>query len=286
MKNLYQIASTYPSLIKHCNIILCFLIINLLPLNANARQDNLGQIYFFDPDINYVALIKATELLNKYLSQIDNSFNFVPLQNQHDFEKLLNQDRPGFVIINSKLFSTINNLHKITPLLVPSVDNSAFYKKVLVKNTNNILEKSSKLTIAVSGIPSNINSNTKYVFNLIDTSNFNIQNTIILPVSKDIDALLALSFNQVDIALVTNQSFEVLLKINPSAVKQLTVFGTTKPILRSLLCSVNNYNDIKIVNKLTDAFLNMQNNDLGKQILALLGFDNFIKFNTSIREGM
>ncbi len=55
----------------------------------------------------------------------------------------------------------------------------------------------------------------------------------VIPVAKDIDALLALSFGQVQAALVTPDSVEVLKRINPGASAKFRTVYTTSPILRA-----------------------------------------------------
>lgn len=55
----------------------------------------------------------------------------------------------------------------------------------------------------------------------------------IVTVPKDIDALLALSFGQVDAALVTPISVDVLREVNPQVASKFRILAETAKILRS-----------------------------------------------------
>lgn len=96
----------------------------------------------------------------------------------------------------------------------------------------------------------------------------------IVPVPKDIDALLALSFGQVDAALVTSEQYEQLARTNPADMARMRVLAFTPeielpPVYAAAGC------DPALRERLRVLLQRLPEVSEGPTVLSLLGIDGF-----------
>lgn len=96
----------------------------------------------------------------------------------------------------------------------------------------------------------------------------------IVPVPKDVDALLALSFGQVDAALVTSEQYEQLARTNPADTGRMRVLAFTPeiglpPVYAAASC------DPDLRERLQALLQRLPEVSEGPTVLALLGIDGF-----------
>lgn len=96
----------------------------------------------------------------------------------------------------------------------------------------------------------------------------------IVPVPKDVDALLALSFGQVDAALVTSEQYEQLSRTNPADTARMRVLAFTPeiglpPVYAAASC------DPGLRRRLDALLQRLPEVSEGPTVLALLGIDRF-----------
>lgn len=97
----------------------------------------------------------------------------------------------------------------------------------------------------------------------------------IVPVPKDVDALLALTFGQVDAAMVTSEQYALLAKSNPAEAERLRVLAFSPEIdLPPVFAQVETAPELR--GRFQAAITHLQDTAEGKAILAMLGFDAFV----------
>jgi len=74
-----------------------------------------------------------------------------------------------------------------------------------------------------------LGSSSSYIDALLP-SGLSAETVRIVSVSKDVDAIMALGFEQVQAAIVIKENFEKLEKINPDVVKNLHILQEMNPI--------------------------------------------------------
>ena len=168
------------------------------------------------------------------------------------------------------------------PLLVPESNGTVVFHKVLVSMGTAPLARLEGVLTAVAAIDKNPQRAGKEWMKLLAANGFATKGVMVLPVSKDIDALLALSFGQVKAALVTPRSTEVIKRINPTLSQSLRIVHQTKSVLRSPLCVVSGNASSKDVAMVRRAFESITASGGGRQAMALLGYDKWVPFKKSM----
>jgi len=98
------------------------------------------------------------------------------------------------------------------------------------------------------------------------------QDLRVVSVSKDIDAIMALGFKQVEAAIAMRESFERLKKINPVAVKDLHILQTLKSVEYPKIVVFPGANDIESISR---TFRNIPYRGSTKRVLIFFGVTGF-----------
>lgn len=117
---------------------------------------------------------------------------------------------------------------------------------------------------------------------LLRQGGMHVDGTLVIHVSKDIDAVLALTFGQAHAALVTSNSIDVLKRINPSAAASLRTVYTTEPILRPPLCVVGDPPSPSQIAAVAAVFTQLLTDVDGKKVMYTLGIDAWVPFEPSM----
>ncbi len=96
----------------------------------------------------------------------------------------------------------------------------------------------------------------------------------IINVPKDVDALLAVSFGQVEAAFVSSAQFETLARINPAMTAMLEETGYTAESPFPRLYATDAATAQRIA-EMTEAAVSMGESDDGKRLLRLMGYDQW-----------
>lgn len=250
-----------------------------LALVAAAAPPTAGEpadlLLFYDPDANHQAIVNITSWFNTYLRDSGSGLSFQPVKDRAAFESLLGEPSTKFAIVSSA-FLREGKEKGLSALLVPSSSGDVYYRKKLIDRGQGQLGDLSGANIAAT--VTDRSRGGEVVLESLRAAGIEIGSAHIIPVSKDIDALLALSFGQVQAALVTPSSVEVLKRINPAAVASFRTVLETKPILRSPLCSVTKNTTAEEREKITAAIKKMVEDENGRKATRTLGFDQWVPY--------
>ncbi len=238
-------------------------------------------LLFYDPDANHQAIVNISSWFNNYLRDSDSGLSFQPVKDRKTFEKLLRQPTTKFAIVSSA-FLRDSRGKGLNALLVPSMAGDVYYRKKLFDKGQGTAGDLSGANIAATVTGADANKGGESVLAGLRRTGLKLTNAHIIPVSKDIDALLALSFGQVQAALVTPSSVEVLKRINPAAVASFRAVIETKPILRSPLCAVTDNTTVGERDAMSRAIATMGEDENGRKAMRTLGFDQWVTFDLSM----
>ncbi|MBK8011230.1 MAG: PhnD/SsuA/transferrin family substrate-binding protein [Deltaproteobacteria bacterium] len=249
------------------------------PAGANDPK----MIVLYDPDANHQALGDITAAFNAYAATSEARFTLQPVESRTAFETLLTEQRPPFAIVSSStLRAPWGREFGLNPLLVPSSKGDVFYRKALVSNVARLLTSLKGVSTAVAVIDVDPKAAALDALAPLTEAGFETEGAIVVPVTKDIDALLALAFKQVDAALVTTKSMDVLTRVNPALSKLLKVTKETAPLLRPPLCSVGTNAGPEDIVAVMQLFAQMNQTDAGQRLMSLLGFDAWTPYKKSM----
>lgn len=236
-------------------------------------------ILLYDPDANHQAIINIVVEVNAYLHATDPDLEFQPLTNRKDFERLAATPEARFAIISANVLRA--GAARLHPLLVPSTDGAVFYHKLLLaKKADLTTLRGKKVAVAIE----NSAESTNEVIKLITEAGMPADGAYIITVSKDLDAVMALAFGQVDAALVTGTSVEAIRTVNPAAVASFKTVAQTKKVLRSPLCAFAGRTGAEEQEKLTRAWLQMADDERGRRAMHTMAIDRWVRFEPAMLE--
>jgi hypothetical protein len=248
------------------------LMVCLVPRVGSAAEP---KFLLYDPDTNHGDIVAITAAFNKFLAGIEEGTTFQAVQKPEAFVSLAKDEQSKFAIVSSAYLSAKDV--KLTPLLIPSLHGDIYYRKVLLSSTQMASSKdlrSKNVAVTGAGNPT-LAKRTQDELN-----DAGVTGAMLINVPKDVDALLALYFGQVDAALVAPASIEVLKRVNPSAVTSLKVLLETKKILRSPLCVISDRADSQEAQKMLTAFKGIAGTPQGRDLMRHMAIDSWVPYQS------
>jgi len=221
-------------------------------------------IYFYNPDANLRDVAQLKSQVQEYFRTIDKDVNLKAFLRLQDLLTALKTQPPDFLVASSWVFKNYGANFGLKPLLVGQGTGGRAYYKVLISKKG--LPGGAAPSLSMVGLgEQNISNLKSLVPELKKYLNINI-----VEVSKDIDAVFAVSFDQVDMALVHPQNIETVRKANQSAVTDVKVLAKSTPIDYPIFSATT-----KAGSALVEKFVKgLQGSKDGKSIQALnlMGF--------------
>ncbi|MCC6808520.1 MAG: PhnD/SsuA/transferrin family substrate-binding protein [Deltaproteobacteria bacterium] len=251
------------------------LVVTSATLTASTASAADSLIYFYDPDANHQAIVDITNAFDGFLTKIGLGAKFQPLAARSAFEASVAKPDTQFVIVSSDYVKNGKGV-SLVPVLVPSANGDTFYHKLLVDRGMGAPGELDGLAIAAT--LTGEDQSGQSVLSRLQDGGVKVKGAAIVPVSKDIDALLALSFGQVQAALVTPNSLALLKRIKPQLVASIRQVYQMPKILRSPLCVVADRASPERKREIVEAFKRMSKEEEGQQAMRTMGFDQWVVF--------
>jgi hypothetical protein len=242
------------------------------PILEPRRADET-LFYFFSPDWRPPDFSKLTFAVEQALGGSDVPVVFQAFTRYEDFERQVRAQPPTFMIAPAWLEgpggTSIGGAFSV--IARPLRAGRSTYRKALMTRSNaDSIDDLARGSIAAtlhsmgSGDPDAVLGS----FHLASGS------ARIVPVPKDIDALLALSFGQVDAALVTSEQYEQLARTSPAEAERLRVLAFSSevglpPVFASPAAGEADRE------RLAALLARLREVPNGAELLAMLGFDGF-----------
>ena len=256
----------------------CFLCLVLCaPVVARASD---AELFFFSPDWAPGNLSTLAEAADRALSESGLNLSFQAFARYEDLVGQLSTARPALVLVPGWVAAEHGGNLQLHALLRPTRDGRDTYHKILMTTKGvSSLAGLANATVAAATHPGSIDypASASGIRSLVGDG------ARILPVPKDIDALLALSFGQVDAALVTPAQFEILARVNPRGTNNLVELGRTPEVPLPRLYATR-YIDDDEANRLAAGIAKLSSSIKGRQFINLLGFDEVELIEIANRE--
>jgi hypothetical protein len=251
------------------------------PLKAETAEEASPpappiRFYFFSPDWRPADLGKLAAGVEDVLKRERLEVTFQAFTRYEDFAKQVAEKPPHFLLapawMEAPAGSGIAAGLDLKVLARPQRHGRSGYRKALmtragIDSIDDLAHGSIAATVWSMGAGSDRS--------ILDAFHLAADSAKVVPVPKDVDALLALSFAQVDAALVTGLQYELLAATNPVEAESLRVLAFSPEIALPPVFSCAGA-DAELAVRLPSVLAGFASTDEGRQVLALLGFDAFV----------
>lgn len=175
-------------------------------------------IFIFHPEGKSSQIQTVKTDLTNYFKMINVNAEFYFFAKREDFDRSVERFDPELAIVSSYYYYEMKENYNWKEILSGYNNEKKSYKKVLVsfKNLNDFRQLKNNSLASVQLDTASLNTYMR----MIGVSQSEIR---IVSVSKDIDAIMALGFEQVQGAIVTRSSFNQIENINPDATENLKI---------------------------------------------------------------
>lgn len=239
---------------------------------AGPREGSL--LYFFSPDWRPPDLGKLAAAVADVFSKGSLPVSFQAFVRYEDFERQMSEKSPVFVIAPSWISG--EDGHGLTAgmsvVAHPLRHGKSSYRKALmarpgIDSIDDLMRGSIAATLFSMG-PGTADA-------VLDAFHLPVDSAKVVPVPKDVDALLALSFGQVDAALITSEQYDELARSNPTEAARLAVLAFS-PEIRLPPVFARDDASPELLGRFRDLLLGLSRDSDGQSLLAMLGFDGFV----------
>ncbi len=234
--------------------------------SAHAGDETL---YFYSPEFGPSNLSVLTEAVDKFFDQTGVAIQFQPFARLADFRREIEANPPTFVIAPEWVTKRECIDRRLTAIVQPTRSGLTSGRRALmagpsVQSAQQIENGSVAAAVADTGSGPEDVSMGRF---RLDHPSVNV-----IPVPKDIDALLAVGFGQVDAAFVSLAQFEMLERVNPNLTANLHEIGYSQESPFPRLYSTERASAAS-VDAITDAFGRIRETP-GRRMFSILGFDD------------
>ncbi len=248
------------------------LIFLLFAAPAATRGAEAVKICFYSSETNINNFKSLKMAFDDYLSRFG-AYELQPFNDKQTFEEYIRGEDSCLLMLSSWHFSKINEDHSLTPLLVGVRNGKSRQKRLLVakRGAAGAIPGDIGPVASASSVP-----HTKSVLKEMLHKNGPALDALkILPVPKDIDALMSVGFGMSRSAVAMANSLEKLKMLNPALFKKLTVLAEGEETMLLILAAPRRYE--KKAGKMIEIMLALPTNPEGKKRINMLGLDGWQK---------
>lgn len=244
----------------------CFLL--TIPARADAARSKL---FFFSPDFSPGNLSILTQAVDAYLREAGTDTDFQAFVRFEDFRREVAAQQPDFVIVPDWAATRTCVGIDLIPLAQPVRGGESFGRKALiarpeVKTLAELRNASIAATLPPGGSPAGSG---------LDRIRRQQPGVRIIRVPKEIDALLAVAFGQVDAAYVSTRQFDMFAGVNPKLGSGLKEIGYAENMPFPLIYATANADTTETA-QLQKAIAGVSTSGTGKRLVGLLGYDGWV----------
>ena len=243
----------------------------------NATAAFKYTVYFYSPEANINNFRSLKIEFDTYLLHFG-AYQFQPFNDRKTFEKFITGRTDGVFLLSSWHYRTLKIQMPMEPILVGVSKGESTQKRVLSANmaVENIASLKGE-TVASAG-------STEYTQNILrqmlgEERKELVTSLKVLPVPKDIDALIAVGFGMAKSALTMENSLAKLAVLNPKQHQRLRQLATSKEILLPIIAMPKSSdNNVK---RLLTIIEEMGTETEGVQKLKMLSLDGWKRLDSS-----
>lgn len=257
--------------IKHLGLI--FVLLFAITVQSNSADIT---VFFYNPDAAPPDPSIMIKKAGDYFAKANPSIKIQPVIDPAVFVKLIDEEKKAQIIITPPaVLKTLKSKYK--ELLSPVNDaNAQTYKRIVVVKEGAVksLDELKGKTIGSTSLGAeSMDFLNEFVFS---AGSYDVKNSKIVFVKKDLDALLAAKFGQLQAAVIAERNLATIGKSQPQAVKDTKVLLTSKDIPEAPLCVIDG-TAADVEGAVKKAFADMGGSPEGQEFLKLLGYSKWVE---------
>jgi ABC-type amino acid transport substrate-binding protein len=239
-----------------------------LPAPAHAAHPKL---FFYSPDFSPGNLSVLTQAVDAYLREAGTETRFQAFVRFEDFRREVAAQRPDFIVVPNWAATPACIGSDLVPLARPVRGGESFGRKALIarsaiRSIAELRNASIAATVPPGGSPTGSG---------LDRVRREQPGVRIIQVPKEIDALLAVAFGQVDAAYVSTRQFDMFAGVNPKLGTELKEIGYAETMPFPLIYATADA-DPDEISRLRSAIAGVSTSGTGKRLVGLLGYDGWV----------
>jgi hypothetical protein len=266
------IGVSFRRIISVLNILWLIIVLSLVVFPEKSgvfAQSEKITVYFYSSETNINNFKSLKMEFDSYLLKIG-TYEFQPFGVREDFEQQIKDRKTGVILLSSWHYSNIFRQFSLQPVLVGMQNGRHLQKPVLVTSgKTGSMEAAMKGPVASSSNEHYSRTLLKDMFSVISAADI----VRILPVPKDVDALMSVSFDMAKAALTTETTLKNLQTVDPMLSKNIKPLAEGREILMLIAAIPKAFaqNSDGIITVL----LNMPDDPVGLNILKSLNLDGW-----------
>jgi ABC-type amino acid transport substrate-binding protein len=239
-----------------------------MPASARAGEP---EFFFFSPQVGSANFSLLKETAETYFRQSGLSLSFHPFARLEDLERESARRNPAFLLVPAWAIENACLAERLDTVGRPSRNGLPHDRRALLARKT----ISSAAGLAGSAIATTVHrSGAAAGSGALARLRADQPNVRVIPVPKDVDALLAVGLGQVDAAFVSIAEFERLANVNPQLTANLHEIGYSENAPFPALYATPGA-DGQIVERLSAALVLAARDPLGRELIGLLGYDQW-----------
>lgn len=212
-------------------VVVCFFLY-ILSVYAAGKFE----FYYFNPDSAQSNFSHLTKGFGSFLRKAGLEASFQAFTQKVDFDQRVKDKSPALVYVPSWYYEKYGKVLGLKPLLTSLENGQPNYTKVLlIRKANEItIDDLDGRTVAMTTMGPDTEELLNNNFFKVQGISFSAMNIIVTP--KDADALYALALGQVDTALVSRTTLQMVGRVNNKILDGLEELVVSAPVPMPLLC--------------------------------------------------
>jgi hypothetical protein len=238
---------------------------------ATCALAEQADFFFYSPQVGTGNLSQLKETADRFLRESGTDLTFQPFARLEDLQREFGRHRPAFLVLPDWVAMEHCLGASLLPISRPTRDGRLFDRRALVATGDADQPADIAGGSIAATVPSGVVGSGSRTLSRFRVEHPDVR---VIPVPKDIDALLAVGFGQVDGAFVSMSQFDTLARVNPALTATLHEIGYSIATPFPAVYATEFASEREIA-ALRAALGASEQSESGRRLARLLGYDGW-----------
>ena len=244
-------------------------------LCGHSSETRAAEFLFYEPELAADNLGQITTSMTAFMREAGVDVDFQAFARFEDFRREIARRQPAFVAGPSWALPEICEHTELGRIAEPTISNTAFAEKTLVTyRTSDEVTPVDKATIKTIAAIVPSGTSVRELYPKLAAFLRSRPAVKLVTVPKDLDAVLAMAFGHADAAFISHRRLEQLKATRPNVARGLVPIGLTEKVTLPAVYATE-FAEPNDSNELAIAFSKMRSRQIGPDLLAMLGYDDW-----------